>query len=83
MEDLEKYLLPTEVIKSDSKVLIDFAEQAAAGALPPAQIASRLFLAVRDKIIYDPYSPFYHNSFYTPDFVLQRESCINSLEQVL
>ncbi|MDI6796913.1 MAG: transglutaminase family protein [Desulfatibacillaceae bacterium] len=72
MEDLEKYLLPTEIIKSDSKVLIDFAEQAAGNASAPAQIASRLFLAVRDKIIYDPYSPFYYNSFYTPDFVLQR-----------
>jgi hypothetical protein len=72
MEDLQEYLSPTALIKSDSPVLTAFASRAAGGASTPARIASRLFLAVRDEIIYDPYSPFFDERFYTPEFILAR-----------
>lgn len=49
------WLEPTWFIDSDSDAVAQFAEQAAADATSPREIAVALFHAVRDGIRYDPY----------------------------
>jgi len=54
-EDLRNYLEPTFYIDSDSPVVIEFARAHAKGETEKDK-AIRLFRAVRDEIIYDPYN---------------------------
>ncbi|MFB3924891.1 MAG: transglutaminase family protein [Syntrophales bacterium] len=54
-EDIGIYLRPTEFLDSDSRIVIEFARKAAAGAVSPVEKAVRLYYAVRDGIQYDPY----------------------------
>lgn len=53
--NLEPYLRPTAFLDSDHPAVIDFAEKAVAGAATPREKAIRLYYAVRDGFIYDPY----------------------------
>jgi len=55
----DKYLLPTSILDSDSEVVIRFADEAAGDSTSPVEMAVKLYYAVRDKIWYDPYYPFY------------------------
>lgn len=54
-----KYLLSTYILDSDNEEVIRFAEDAAGNVVDPVETAVRLYYAVRDRIWYDPYYPFY------------------------
>ena len=51
-----EHLMPTKFIDSDNPVVLKFAARAVGDAEDPHERVSRLFLAVRDGIRYDPYS---------------------------
>ncbi len=78
--DIEKYLLPTQIIDSKHESIINFAENAVKGVeQDPVTIAVRLYYAIRDSIWYDPYSPFYLPEHYRASNVLKtgRGFCIS------
>ena len=54
-EDFKIYLQPTRFIDSDSPEIIEFARSSAKGAKTEVEKAVKIFYAVRDQIIYDPY----------------------------
>jgi transglutaminase-like putative cysteine protease len=66
------YLTPTEIIDSDHKSIQDYAVRIVRGSTDPIEIATKLYLAVRDDIRYDPYSPFYLPEHYRASYVLKR-----------
>lgn len=65
-------LRPTAFVDSASPSVIAFADQAAAGATKPIDVAIRLFLAVRDGIRYDPYTISYRPESYRASATLAR-----------
>ena len=54
-DQLTEYLRPTPFLDSDHPRVAEFARAASAGQVSDAVRASRLFVAVRDAIRYDPY----------------------------
>ncbi|MGH9023111.1 MAG: transglutaminase-like domain-containing protein [Acidimicrobiia bacterium] len=54
--ELAAYLAPTEFVDSDSPAVLAFAAEAVGDASSDLEKGSRLFLAVRDAIRYDPYT---------------------------
>lgn len=72
-EDNErKYLTSTNIIDCDHPAVRNFAKQVAGGQKDPVEQAVKLYLAVRDGIRYDPYSPFYRPEHYRASYVLAR-----------
>jgi transglutaminase-like putative cysteine protease len=67
-----RYLNPTDIIDSHHKSVQDYAKEVAGRATDPIEMAVKLYLAVRDEIRYDPYSPFYLPEHYRASFVLKR-----------
>lgn len=74
MSEMDMYLRETPVFVTGSPRLAAFMEEAIQGAATPGEKAAALFYAVREKVIYDPYSPFYEPRHYTPDAILTRGS---------
>jgi transglutaminase-like putative cysteine protease len=73
MEDgFRQYLEPTEIIDSRHPAVAAYAAEAAETATDPAELAVRLYLAVRDDIRYDPYAPFYLPEHYRASYVIGR-----------
>lgn len=66
------YLTPTEIIDSDHKNIQDYAARIIKGSTDTIKIAVKLYLAVRDEIRYDPYTPFYLPEHYRASNVLRR-----------
>jgi transglutaminase-like putative cysteine protease len=66
------YLAPTRIIDSDHKSIRDYAIKSTGGSKDSIEIAAKLYLAVRDEILYDPYSPFYLPEHYRASYVLKR-----------
>jgi transglutaminase-like putative cysteine protease len=66
------YLAQTEIIDSHHKSIKDYAVRIVRGSTDPIEIATRLYLAVRDDIRYDPYTPFYLPEHYRASNVLRR-----------
>ena len=66
------YLMPTSIIDSDHKRVCDFAMETIDGSKNPVDRAVKLYLAVRDGILYDPYSPFYLPEHFRASYVLKR-----------
>ena len=66
------YLTPTAIIDSDDKSIRNYAAKMVGGNTDPIEVATRLYLAVRDSIQYDPYSPFYLPGHYRASYVLKR-----------
>lgn len=66
------YLTPTSIIDSDHKSVRDYAIKTIGRNTDPVDIATMLYLAVRDGIRYDPYSPFYLPEHYRASYVLKR-----------
>ena len=66
------YLTPTSIIDSDHPSIRDYARVIVRGRKEPIEIAVKLYLAVRDNILYDPYSPFYLPEHYRASYVLKR-----------
>ena len=71
-EDHLLYLTPTEIIDSGHKSIQGYAVKIVRGNTDPIEIATRLYLAVRDDIRYDPYTPFYLPEHYRASNVLRR-----------
>jgi transglutaminase-like putative cysteine protease len=68
-----EYLIPTAIIDSDSKIIIDYAMSIVKNADDdPISKAVKLYDAVRDDIWYDPYTPFYRPEHYRSSNVLKR-----------
>lgn len=66
------YLMPTSIIDSDHKRVRDFGMETIDGSKDPVERAVKLYLAVRDGILYDPYSPFYLPEHFRASYVLKR-----------
>jgi transglutaminase-like putative cysteine protease len=66
------YLKPTAIIDSDQQSVKDFASGIIGAHSDPVEMAVRLYLAVRDGIRYDPYTPFYLAEHYRASNVLRR-----------
>jgi transglutaminase-like putative cysteine protease len=71
-QDFERYLNPTPIIDSNHRSVLDYAIETTLGSREQVEIAVRLYLAVRDNILYDPYSPFYLPEHYRASYVLKR-----------
>ena len=69
----KKYLLPTPIIDSDKKKVIDYAVKCTKGIKNPVEQAVKIYYAVRDNIWYDPYSPFYLPEHYRASNVLKNK----------
>ncbi len=67
-----RYITPTAIIDSDHRSVRDFAREVVGSRRDPVEVAVALYLAVRDGIRYDPYSPFNLPDHYRASFVLQR-----------
>jgi transglutaminase-like putative cysteine protease len=70
--DSQRYLIPTLIIDSNHKSVRDYAMETIRGSTEPVEKAVKLYLAVRDNILYDPYSPFYLPEHYRASYVLKR-----------
>jgi transglutaminase-like putative cysteine protease len=70
--DHSPYLIPTAIIDSDHPSIRDYARATIQGIEDPVEMAINLYLAVRDGILYDPYSPFYLPEHYRASNVLKR-----------
>ncbi len=72
IEEYFTYLTPTSIIDSDHTRIKEYAATISDGLTDPVEIATKLYLAVRDGIRYDPYSPFYLPDHYRASYVLKR-----------
>jgi transglutaminase-like putative cysteine protease len=70
--DLRVYLTPTDIIDSDHESIREYARDTIGKAADPIDRAVKLYLAVRDNIRYDPYSPFYRPEHYRASSLLKR-----------
>ena len=71
-EEHSAYLIQTAIIDSDDKRIREHAATISDGLADPIEIATKLYLAVRDGIRYDPYAPFYLPDHYRASYVLKR-----------
>ena len=67
-----RYLSPTAIIDSDHPEVQAYARSTIGESKDPVERAVRLYLAVRDNIRYDPYSPFYRPKHYQGSYDLRR-----------
>jgi transglutaminase-like putative cysteine protease len=65
-------LKPSRFIESDSPLITDFARSCAGDVSSPVDIAVRLYYAVRDSVIYDPYQAYLHLETYSGRTALER-----------
>ncbi|MGB9630103.1 MAG: transglutaminase-like domain-containing protein, partial [Thermodesulfobacteriota bacterium] len=72
LSELQIFLTSTEVIDSDHGTVQDYARKVIGNSTDPVEVAVKLYLAVRDEILYDPYSPFYLPEHYRASYVLKR-----------
>ena len=66
------YLEPTEIIDSTHPKIRDYALDVVGASGDPVARAVKLYLAVRDGIRYDPYTPFHLPEYYRASVVLER-----------
>jgi len=71
-ENIQPFLTPTDIIDSHHKSVLDYAKGVTVGITDFVEMAVKLYLAVRDDIRYDPYSPFYLPEHYRASYVLKR-----------
>jgi len=65
------YLTATAIIDSNHKTIQDYAVRIVRREEEPVEMAKKLYLAVRDEIRYNPYSPFYLPEHYRASYVLR------------
>jgi transglutaminase-like putative cysteine protease len=72
-QQMQQYLLPTEIIDSDNQAVRAYAMNTVKGAADDhIEKAVKLYYAVRDGIWYNPYLPFYRPDHYRASNVLKR-----------
>lgn len=69
---MRQYLEPTAILDWNHPRVLAFAHEAVEDAKDPVEKAVRLYEAVRDRIRYDPYAPFYRPEHYQASQVLKR-----------
>lgn len=69
--DLSQFLTPARFVDSDAPGIVAFAKEKA-GAGDDRERAIRLYLAVRDGILYDPYVDYFDPGSYRASSVLER-----------
>lgn len=72
MGDNNLALRPTAIIDSDHPAIREYVRDTVGTETDPVDQAVKLYLAVRDEIRYDPYSPFHLPEHYRASKVLQR-----------
>lgn len=70
--DFSKFLATTEILDWHNPNVRAYAEKVLGDCQHPIEKAVKLYLAVRDDIRYDPYSPFHLPRHYQASYVLQR-----------
>jgi transglutaminase-like putative cysteine protease len=70
--NLLPFLTPTAILDSDHPRVKSYAREKTAGTRDQVEMAARLYLAVRDNILYDPYAPFHLPEHYRASYVLDR-----------
>jgi len=68
----QRYLTPTSIIDSDHHSVQDYAHGVIGRSTDSIEIAVKLYLAARDAIRYDPYTPFFLPDHYRASNVLCR-----------
>jgi transglutaminase-like putative cysteine protease len=71
-EDYSSYLASTTMIDCDHQDIQNYAAKTIGKSTDSVEMAVRLYLAVRDGILYDPYSPFHLPEHYRASYVLKR-----------
>ena len=66
------YLSPARFVESDAPAIVDFARSHAGTARSPIDTAVRLYYAVRDAVLYDPYQAFARHETYSGRVALER-----------
>jgi transglutaminase-like putative cysteine protease len=67
----DRYLVPTSIIDSNHRSIIEWAAHSVGGIKNSIDRAVGLYYAVRDGILYDPYYPFYLPEHYRASNVLK------------
>ncbi len=70
--DMDRYLRATSILDSDHPSIRRFAEEAVGSAVSPVDRSVKLFMAAREAVRYDPYTPFYRPAHYRASRVLER-----------
>ena len=70
--DLVPFLTPTAILDSEHPRVQRYAMEMTAGSKDQVEMATNLYLAVRDNILYDPYAPFHLPEHYRASYVLDR-----------
>ena len=70
--DLSPFLASTAILDCNHPKVRDFATEIIGRTKDPVEMAVKLYLAVRDNILYDPYAPFHLPEHYRASFVLER-----------
>lgn len=68
----DRYLASTPIIDSDHPSIMSHAAECTSGCRSPVEMSIRLYYAVRDPIIYDPYLPFYRPEHYRASAILAK-----------
>ena len=71
-DKMKIYLDPTAVIDSDNPDIKELALSLISNSMNDSKRAEKIFLFVRDKIHYNPYSPFHKKEYYIASTVLKR-----------
>lgn len=71
-ENLQPFLTATAIIDSENQRVRNYAMDAIQGVKDPVEMAAKIYLTVRDNILYDPYSPFYLPEHYRAGYVIKR-----------
>ncbi len=66
------FLKPARFIESDAPSIVGFARSCVGNARVPIDIAVRLYYAVRDTVLYDPYQAYAHYETYSGRVALER-----------
>jgi len=66
------YLKPSRCVESDAPPIVDFAQSCVGNASAPTDMAIRLYYAVRDSVIYDPYQAYADDDTYSARVALER-----------
>jgi len=73
-QDPSAFLAPTFYLDSDHPAVVAWAHAAAGEASDAAEVAARLFLAVRDQLRYDPYAVSQDRADYRASAILQTKA---------
>lgn len=67
-----EFLKPSRFVESDAPSVVDFAHSCVGNASAPIDMAVRLYYAVRDSVLYDPYQRYTQYETYSGRVALER-----------